>query len=74
VKIALINELAFLSGDLDVDLREAIRAASPKPFGFMPFWPGPGAGGHCIAIDPSYLSWRVATDATGRTSSSTRSR
>jgi UDP-N-acetyl-D-glucosamine dehydrogenase len=59
VNIALVNELAFLSKDLDVDLWEAIRAASTKPFGFMPFWPGPGVGGHCIAIDPSYLSWRV---------------
>jgi UDP-N-acetyl-D-glucosamine dehydrogenase len=59
VNIALVNELAFLSKDLDVDLWEAIRAASTKPYGFMPFWPGPGVGGHCIAIDPSYLSWRV---------------
>jgi UDP-N-acetyl-D-glucosamine dehydrogenase len=59
VNIALVNELAFLSRDLGVDLWEAIRAAATKPFGFMPFWPGPGVGGHCIAIDPSYLSWRV---------------
>jgi nucleotide sugar dehydrogenase len=59
VNIALMNELAFLSKDLGVDLWESIRAASTKPFGFMPFWPGPGVGGHCIAIDPSYLSWRV---------------
>ena len=59
VNIALVNELAFLSKDLDVDLWEAIGAASTKPYGFMPFWPGPGVGGHCIAIDPSYLSWRV---------------
>jgi len=59
VNIALVNELAFLSRDLDVDLWEEIRAASTKPFGFMPFWPGPGVGGHGIAIDPSYLSWRV---------------
>src|SRR5262245_29894194 len=59
VNIALVNELAFLSKDLDVDLWEAIGAASTKPFGFMPFWPGPGVGGHCIAIDPSYLSWCV---------------
>jgi UDP-N-acetyl-D-glucosamine dehydrogenase len=59
VNIALVNELAFLSKDLDVDLWEAIRAAATKPFGYMPFWPGPGVGGHCIAIDPSYLSWRV---------------
>jgi UDP-N-acetyl-D-glucosamine dehydrogenase len=59
VNIALVNELAFLSKDLNVDLWESIRAAATKPFGFMPFWPGPGVGGHCIAIDPSYLSWRV---------------
>jgi UDP-N-acetyl-D-glucosamine dehydrogenase len=59
VNIALVNELAFLSRDLDVDLWEAIGAASTKPYGFMPFWPGPGVGGHCIAIDPTYLSWRV---------------
>ena len=59
VNIALVNELAFLSRDLDVDLWESIRAAATKPFGFMPFFPGPGVGGHCIAIDPSYLSWRV---------------
>ncbi|HET7236891.1 MAG TPA: nucleotide sugar dehydrogenase [Actinomycetota bacterium] len=59
VNIALMNELAILSKDLDVDLWEAIRAAATKPFGFMAFWPGPGVGGHCIAIDPSYLSWRV---------------
>jgi UDP-N-acetyl-D-glucosamine dehydrogenase len=59
VNIALVNELAFLSRDLDVDIWEAIRAAATKPFGFMPFFPGPGVGGHCIAIDPSYLSWRV---------------
>ena len=58
VNIALVNELAFLSKDLDVDLWEAIGAASTT-YGFMPFWPGPGVGGHCIAIDPSYLSWRV---------------
>ncbi|MEW6059678.1 MAG: nucleotide sugar dehydrogenase [Actinomycetota bacterium] len=59
VNIALMNELAWLSRDLDVDIWEAIRAAATKPFGFQPFWPGPGVGGHCIAIDPSYLSWRV---------------
>jgi len=59
VNIALVNGLAFLSRDLDVDLWEAIRAAATKPFGFMPFFPGPGVGGHCIAIDRSYLSRRV---------------
>ena len=59
VNIALVNELAVLARDLQVDIWEALRAASTKPFGYMPFWPGPGVGGHCIAIDPSYLSWRA---------------
>jgi len=59
VNIALVNELAVLSRDLRVDIWEALRAASTKPFGYMPFWPGPGVGGHCISIDPSYLSWRA---------------
>ena len=59
VNIALVNELAMLAPDLGVDIWEAIEAAATKPFGFMPFWPGPGVGGHCIAIDPTYLSWRV---------------
>ncbi|MCW2599997.1 MAG: Nucleotide sugar dehydrogenase [Frankiales bacterium] len=59
VNIALVNELAMFAADLGLDLREAIAAASTKPFGFMPFTPGPGVGGHCLPIDPSYLSWRV---------------
>ena len=59
VNIALVNELAMFAHDLDIDVWEAIRAASTKPFGFMPFTPGPGVGGHCLPIDPSYLSWRV---------------
>jgi UDP-N-acetyl-D-glucosamine dehydrogenase len=59
VNIALVNELAMLAHDLGIDLWEAIGAASTKPFGFMPFTPGPGVGGHCLPIDPSYLSWRV---------------
>jgi UDP-N-acetyl-D-glucosamine dehydrogenase len=59
VNIALINELAMFAADLEIDVWEAIRAASTKPFGFMPFVPGPGVGGHCLPIDPSYLSWRV---------------
>ena len=60
INIALVNEMAILAHELDVDIWESIRAASTKPFGFMPFWPGPGVGGHCIPIDPSYLSWRVS--------------
>jgi UDP-N-acetyl-D-glucosamine dehydrogenase len=59
VNIGLINELAIISHDLGVNIWESIEAAATKPFGYMPFWPGPGVGGHCIAIDPSYLSWRV---------------
>ena len=59
VNIALVNELAMFAADLGLNLWEAIDAASTKPFGFMPFTPGPGVGGHCLPIDPSYLSWRV---------------
>jgi len=59
VNIALVNELAMFAADLDVDIWEVIRAASSKPFGYMPFTPGPGVGGHCLPIDPSYLSWKV---------------
>jgi len=59
VNIALVNELAIFAGDMGIDIWEAIGAASTKPFGFMPFTPGPGVGGHCLPIDPSYLSWRV---------------
>lgn len=59
VNIALVNELAMFAHDLNIDIWEAIEAASTKPFGFMKFTPGPGVGGHCLPIDPSYLSWRV---------------
>ena len=59
INIALVNELAVLSQDLGVDIWEVIDAAATKPFGFMPFLPGPGVGGHCIPVDPMYLSWRV---------------
>lgn len=59
VNVALVNELAIHAKALDVDIWETIGAASTKPFGFMPFWPGPGVGGHCLPIDPSYLSWRI---------------
>lgn len=59
INIALVNELAVLCRDLDVDVWEVIDAAASKPFGFMPFYPGPGVGGHCIPVDPMYLSWRV---------------
>lgn len=59
VNIALVNEMAMFSRELDIDLWEVIAAAATKPFGFSPFWPGPGVGGHCIPVDPSYLSWAV---------------
>jgi UDP-N-acetyl-D-glucosamine dehydrogenase len=59
VNIALVNELAIFASDLGIDVWEAIDAASTKPFGYMRFTPGPGVGGHCLPIDPSYLSWRV---------------
>ena len=59
VNIALVNELAMFARDLDVDIWSAIDAAATKPFGFMRFTPGPGVGGHCLPIDPSYLAWRV---------------
>jgi UDP-N-acetyl-D-glucosamine dehydrogenase len=59
VNIALVNELAMFAHDMDINVWESIEAASSKPFGFMPFTPGPGVGGHCLPIDPSYLSWPV---------------
>lgn len=59
VNIGLINELAQIAHELDVDIWSAIDAAESKPFGFMPFYPGPGLGGHCIPIDPFYLSWKA---------------
>lgn len=59
VNIALVNELAMFATQLGINIWEAIEAASTKPFGFQPFTPGPGVGGHCLPIDPSYLSWQV---------------
>ena len=59
VNIALVNELATIAPAIGVDIWEALDAAATKPFGYLPFWPGAGVGGHCIAIDPSYLSWKV---------------
>lgn len=59
VNIALVNEVAMFAHDLGIDVWEALDACSTKPFGFMRFTPGPGVGGHCLPIDPSYLSWRV---------------
>ena len=59
VNIALVNELAVFAHQLDINIWESIDAASSKPFGFMAFTPGPGVGGHCLPVDPSYLSWQV---------------
>ena len=59
VNIALVNELAVFAHQLGIDVWEAIDAASTKPFGYMRFTPGPGVGGHCLPVDPSYLSWQV---------------
>lgn len=59
VNIALVNEMAMLADRMGIDVWEAIEAAATKPFGYMPFWPGPGLGGHCIPVDPFYLSWRA---------------
>jgi UDP-N-acetyl-D-glucosamine dehydrogenase len=59
VNIALVNEFAVMCHRLSLDVWEVIDAASTKPFGFLPFYPGPGLGGHCIPVDPHYLSWRL---------------
>jgi len=59
VNIALVNELAMLSDRMGIDIWEVVDAASTKPYGFMPFEPGPGMGGHCLPVDPFYLSWRA---------------
>jgi UDP-N-acetyl-D-glucosamine dehydrogenase len=59
VNIGMVNELAQMCHKLDIDVWEVIEAAKTKPFGFMPFYPGPGLGGHCIPIDPYYLSWKA---------------
>ena len=59
VNIALVNELKVVFDKMDIDIWEVIAASSTKPFGFMPFYPGPGLGGHCIPIDPFYLAWKA---------------
>ena len=59
VNIGLINELKILTDQMNIDLYEVIKAASTKPFGFVPYYPGPGLGGHCIPIDPFYLTWKA---------------
>jgi UDP-N-acetyl-D-glucosamine dehydrogenase len=62
VNIGLANEMALLCNKFDINVWEVIEAASSKPFGFMPFYPGPGLGGHCIPIDPVYLTWKARTN------------
>jgi UDP-N-acetyl-D-glucosamine dehydrogenase len=59
VNIGLVNEIALMCNKMDINVWEVIEAAKTKPFGFMPFYPGPGLGGHCIPIDPFYLSWKA---------------
>ncbi len=59
VNIALVNEMKMIFERMDIDIWEVIRAASSKPFGYMPFFPGPGYGGHCIPVDPYYLTWKA---------------
>jgi UDP-N-acetyl-D-glucosamine dehydrogenase len=61
VNIAMVNEVAIMCDKLGLDVWEVIEAASTKPFGFMPFYPGPGLGGHCIPVDPHYLAWKLKT-------------
>ncbi len=61
VNIGLVNEVALMCDKLGLDTWEVVKAASTKPYGFMPFYPGPGLGGHCIPIDPLYLSWKLRT-------------
>ncbi len=61
VNIGLVNEVAIIANKLGLDVWEIIEAAASKPFGYMPFYPGPGLGGHCIPIDPHYLSWKLRT-------------
>jgi UDP-N-acetyl-D-glucosamine dehydrogenase len=59
INIGLANEIAIMCDSMDINVWEVIDAAATKPFGFMPFYPGPGLGGHCIPIDPFYLSWKT---------------
>jgi UDP-N-acetyl-D-glucosamine dehydrogenase len=59
VNIGLVNEMKIVADEMDIDIHEVIRAAATKPFGFVPYYPGPGLGGHCIPIDPFYLTWKA---------------
>jgi UDP-N-acetyl-D-glucosamine dehydrogenase len=59
VNIGLVNEMKMVADKMGIDIHEVIRAAATKPFGFVPYYPGPGIGGHCIPIDPFYLTWKA---------------
>jgi len=59
VNVGLVNEMKIICDRMDIDIHEVIRGAATKPFGFVPYWPGPGLGGHCIPIDPFYLAWKA---------------
>src|SRR2546427_374090 len=61
VNIGLVNEIAIMCDRLGINVWEVVEAASTKPYGFIPFYPGPGLGGHCIPVDPHYLSWKLKT-------------
>jgi len=61
INISMINEMAIMCDRMDIDVWEVVEAAATKPFGFMKFTPGPGLGGHCIPVDPMYLSWKMKT-------------
>jgi UDP-N-acetyl-D-glucosamine dehydrogenase len=63
VNVALVNEMAMLCHEMGINVWEVVDAAASKPFGFMPFYPGPGVGGHCIPLDPTYLAWQVRREA-----------
>lgn len=63
VNVGLVNEMSILCHEMEIDVWEVVDAAASKPFGFMPFYPGPGVGGHCIPLDPAYLAWQVRRDA-----------
>jgi UDP-N-acetyl-D-glucosamine dehydrogenase len=62
INIALVNEIAMMCAHMKIDVWEVIKGAASKPFGYMPFYPGPGLGGHCIPIDPLYLEWKSKID------------
>src|SRR5258706_3686638 len=59
VNIGLVNEMKIIADRMGLDIHEIIRAAATKPFGFVPYYPGPGLGGHCIPVDPFYLTWKA---------------